>query len=49
MLIERYDVEVFTPPCEPGAERFAAKAMQVCFKKNTHCFLMQISSNAKSR
>jgi hypothetical protein len=26
MLIESYDVEVFTPPCEPGAERYAARA-----------------------
>jgi len=26
MLIERYDLEVFTPPCEPGAERYAARA-----------------------
>ena len=26
MLIEKYDLEVFTPPCEPGAERFAARA-----------------------
>lgn len=26
MLIEKYDVEVFTPPCEPGAERYAARA-----------------------
>jgi ArsR family metal-binding transcriptional regulator len=26
MLIEEYDLEVFTPPCEPGAERFAARA-----------------------
>ncbi len=26
MLIEEYELEVFTPPCEPGAERFAAKA-----------------------
>ena len=26
MLIETYDVEVFTPPCDPGAERYAAKA-----------------------
>jgi ArsR family metal-binding transcriptional regulator len=26
MLIQNYDVEVFTPPCEPGAERFAARA-----------------------
>ena len=25
MLINSYEVEVFTPPCEPGAERFAAK------------------------
>lgn len=27
MLIETYDVDVFTPPCDPGAERFAAKAL----------------------
>lgn len=26
MLIEKYDIEVFTPPCEPGTERYAAKA-----------------------
>lgn len=26
MLIERYDLEMFTPPCEPGAERYAAVA-----------------------
>jgi ArsR family metal-binding transcriptional regulator len=26
MLIENYNIEVFTPPCEPGAERYAAKA-----------------------
>lgn len=26
MLIEKYDVEVFTPPCEPGAERYSARA-----------------------
>lgn len=26
MLIEHYDLEVFTPPCEPGAERFSAIA-----------------------
>ena len=26
MLIETYDLEVFTPPCEPGAERFSAVA-----------------------
>ena len=26
MLIDNYDLEVFTPPCEPGAERFAAFA-----------------------
>ena len=25
-LIERYDLELFTPPCEPGAERFSAVA-----------------------
>lgn len=24
MLIEKYDLEVFTPPCEPGAERYSA-------------------------
>ena len=27
MLIEHYDIEVFTPPCDPGAERFSAKAL----------------------
>jgi ArsR family metal-binding transcriptional regulator len=26
MLIEKYDLEIFTPPCEPGAERYSAKA-----------------------
>lgn len=26
MLIENYEVDVFTPPCEPGAERFSAVA-----------------------
>jgi len=26
MLIDHYDLEVFTPPCEPGAERFSAIA-----------------------
>ena len=26
MLIERYDLEVFTPPCDPGAERYSAVA-----------------------
>ncbi|HEC22723.1 MAG TPA: Fe-S cluster protein [Chloroflexi bacterium] len=26
MLIEEYELEVFTPPCEPGAERFSAIA-----------------------
>jgi len=29
MLIEKYDLEVFTPPCEPGAERFSAIARLV--------------------
>jgi ArsR family metal-binding transcriptional regulator len=26
MLIDKYDIEVYTPPCDPGAERYAAKA-----------------------
>ena len=26
MLIKSFDLEIFTPPCEPGAERFAARA-----------------------
>ncbi len=26
MIIEKYDLEVFTPPCDPGAERYAARA-----------------------
>lgn len=25
MLVENYDLEVFTPPCDPGAERYAAR------------------------
>lgn len=29
MLIEHYDLEVTTPPCEPGAERFSAIARLV--------------------
>jgi ArsR family metal-binding transcriptional regulator len=29
MLIESYDLDVFTPPCEPGAERYAAVARLV--------------------
>jgi ArsR family metal-binding transcriptional regulator len=29
MLIESYDLEVTTPPCEPGAERFSAIARLV--------------------
>lgn len=27
MLIDSYELEVFTPPCEPGAERYSAKAL----------------------
>lgn len=26
MLIEHYDLEIFTPPCDPGTERFSARA-----------------------
>src|SRR4030066_2564505 len=26
MLIEKYDFEVFTPPCDLGSERYAARA-----------------------
>ena len=26
MLIGNYDLDIFTPPCEPGAERYAARA-----------------------
>ena len=29
MLIDKYDLEVLTPPCEPGAERFSAIARLV--------------------
>jgi len=29
MLIENYELEVFTPPCDPGAERYAARARLV--------------------
>lgn len=26
MLIEKYDLDIFTPPCHPGAERYSAAA-----------------------
>jgi len=26
MLIENYDLEIYTPPCDPGTERYAARA-----------------------
>jgi len=29
MLIEHYDLDVFTPPCDPGAERYSAIARLV--------------------
>jgi ArsR family metal-binding transcriptional regulator len=29
VLIDKYDLEIFTPPCEPGAERFSAVARLV--------------------
>jgi ArsR family metal-binding transcriptional regulator len=29
MLIDTFDLEVFTPPCDPGAERYAARARLV--------------------
>jgi len=29
MLIDRYDLEVFTPPCDPGTDRFTAVARLV--------------------
>jgi ArsR family metal-binding transcriptional regulator len=29
VLIDKYDLEVLTPPCEPGAERFSAVARLV--------------------
>jgi ArsR family metal-binding transcriptional regulator len=29
MLIEKSDLEIFTPPCDPGAERYAARARLV--------------------
>jgi ArsR family metal-binding transcriptional regulator len=29
MLIEKYDLEVFAPPCDPGVERFSAVARLV--------------------
>ena len=29
MLIDKYDLEVLTPPCEPGGERFSAVARLV--------------------
>ena len=29
MLIDTYDLDIFTPPCEPGAERYSAVARLV--------------------
>ena len=29
MLIDKYDLEVFTPPCDPGTDRFSAVARLV--------------------
>jgi ArsR family metal-binding transcriptional regulator len=29
MLIEHYDLDIFTPPCDPGAERYSAIARLV--------------------
>ena len=26
MLIENYELEIFTPPCDPGSERYASRA-----------------------
>jgi ArsR family metal-binding transcriptional regulator len=39
MLIEKYDLEVFTPPCEPGAERFSAIARLVVDIRETFPYL----------
>jgi hypothetical protein len=26
MLIDHYELEIYTPPCDPGAERYAVRA-----------------------
>lgn len=39
MLIEKYDLEVFTPPCDPGAERYAARARLVADISNVLPYL----------
>ena len=38
MLIEKYDFEVFSPPCDLGTERFVAKAhFDVEITEMIHC------------
>jgi len=39
MLIEKYDLEVFTPPCDPGTERFSAIARLVVDIRETFPYL----------
>ena len=39
MLIAHYDLKVFTPPCDPGAERFATCAkLAIDMKKDLERF-----------
>ena len=46
MRIENYDLDVFTPPCEPGAERFAAIAHLTIDISDVFPYLNSILSGA---
>jgi len=57
MLIETYDLEVFSPPCDPGSERYAAKArlkvdisayeLQQCGEPTCYSFSLQLTASQK--
>ena len=39
MLIEKYDLEIFTSPCDPGAERYAARVRLIVDISETFPYL----------
>lgn len=43
MLIENYDLEVSTPPCEPGAERFSVIARLVTDQPTCYTFALKLT------
>jgi ArsR family metal-binding transcriptional regulator len=46
MLIEAYDLDVFSPPCEPGAERYSAIARLVTDIRESFPFLNAVLRGA---